>query len=109
MREIGLNKVAGLWLVSLLIACPSMTVTAGATTVQQPVATTADASVPAKSLSRQPKAPVLARNSAATAKAEATVDSKKARQDEGKSTISRCWKRLMDNVREVTKAHRNKQ
>ncbi|RYC72140.1 hypothetical protein [Spirosoma sordidisoli] len=86
-----------------------MTVTAGATTVQQPAATAADASDPAKSLSRQPKAPVLARNSATTAKAETTVDSKKARQDEGKSTISRCWKRLMNNVREVTKAHRNKQ
>lgn len=57
------------------------------------------------------KVPVLARNSTATARTEptATAATAKKASPEAKGTISRCWKRLMDNVREVSRAHRNRQ
>lgn len=51
---------------------------------------------------------VLVRNTATTEPGPKTTTTASTPKNENKQTIGRCWKRLMNMVREVNHAHRNK-
>ena len=54
------------------------------------------------------KNPVLARNTAVKPEPNSTAVPAKEQKTHDKKTIGRCWKRLMNMVREVNHAHRKK-
>lgn len=112
MRIILLNNAKGQLTVGLVTTCLLTTPAANALPRQRAVLT-----VPKSTAEPTPrtktKAPVLARNTASARAAaktnpSATASTAKQQAAQPKTIAGRCWKRLMDNVREVTRAHRNR-
>lgn len=112
MQKVLLPKQAGILTVALLIACPLLNSSTGAMSVRQGISKTQPASgVPGSTRqSNQSKPTVMARNTthevpARTEKGENGTTAK-SKQPEGKTTVGRCWKRLMGNLREIRHAQK---
>lgn len=100
------NKTAAYIVAALLAACPLTFSTASSKTAFSAT----HQQLPAK----KSEYPVLVRNtsnkeSETAAKTDAPVAPANDKKVQDKKTISRCWQRLMNMVREVNHAHRNKQ
>ncbi|WP_420146509.1 hypothetical protein [Spirosoma sp.] len=92
---------AGLFVSTIMVAMPMQ---GGLSTTSKTVKETA-MSTKAESGAFS-KNPVVARNT--TAKPEVATIPPADQKDQDKKTIGRCWKRLMNMVREVSHAHRTK-
>jgi hypothetical protein len=57
---------------------------------------------------KQSENPVMARNTAKKTESQATESPAKEQKSQDKKAIGRCWKRLMNTVREIRHAQTNK-
>lgn len=111
MKNVVPSKATGLLALGLLITSASIPHPAGAMLTQRAGTNTAPSADPgsrSKEAGRSAKAPVLARNTSPASPDKGQIAAKKNQRPEVKSTIGRCWKRLMDNIREVRHAHHKK-
>ena len=118
MRLATINKATGSLTVGLVTTYLLVADPADALPRQRVVSTVPKTSAetptrPKAESAKSAKAPVLARNNSAgkpTAKTTSSAPAATAKKQptQPKTVVGRCWKRLMDNVREVTRAHRNR-
>ncbi|WP_461115601.1 hypothetical protein [Spirosoma jeollabukense] len=112
MRNTPINKAMGFLAPSLLATGLFVSSATTAMPLQNTVPTASksgqEVSVPSKTAAGSlAKNPALARNT--TAKPEPVVVATSATpKTQDKKTISRCWKRLMNMVREINHAHTSK-
>jgi|GEM_PF-3226870 len=112
MQKVLLSTQTGILTVALLIACPLLNSRTDAMSVRQVIMKTQPIStVPGTTHQvAHSKTAALARNTnhEATAKAEKAdvVLTAKPQQPKGKTTVGRCWKQLMSNLREIRHAHK---
>ncbi|MCK8492411.1 hypothetical protein M0L20_11160 [Spirosoma sp. RP8] len=99
MRTNLTRKVTNCVAILSLVACPFVPSVVKAMPAQGGLRTVTETEKLAKT-------PVLARNTTAKTETTPTTTTSKEPQHD-KKTISRCWKRLMNMVREVNQAHKN--
>ncbi len=100
-----MKKVAGYVATASLVVCPFVSSVTVATPMQS--GTHLTTLTPASPSVHLAKNPVLARNTTAPADPNPALATAKV-QKQDKKAMSRCWKRLMNMVREVHHAHAKK-
>ncbi|QIP12136.1 hypothetical protein G8759_05555 [Spirosoma aureum] len=117
MRTNLIRKVTGCVSITLVAASPFVTTFASSAPLQGGLiasAKTTTETAPSRDKAeseKMAKAPVLIRKAPAkteTTPTTAATTNPKEQKTHDKKTISRCWKRLMTMVREVSHAHQTK-
>ena len=104
MRTLLMKKAAGYVATASLLVCSFVSSVTMAISTQSGTHSTALTPTPTSASVHLAKNPVLARNTPAPVDTNPTVATAKV-QKQDKKTMSRCWKRLMNMVREVHHAH----
>ncbi|WP_041952238.1 hypothetical protein [Spirosoma spitsbergense] len=105
MRTLLTKKAAACIVVTAsLIAYPILSSVA----VKMPTQSVAKTTQLVEPIKQQSENPTLARNTAKKTESSSTESPAKEQQVQDKKAIGRCWKRLMNMVREVRHAQTNK-
>lgn len=110
MKKVLLSTSTGVLTFALLLTCPLLNTHSDARSVRQVVLRTASSTTDPVTYTSPVKPAVVARTNATESVAAKdkteTASVAKPKMQKDKKTMGRCWKRLMNNLREIRYAHK---